>query len=65
MALTSFKYNSNYIKWGEKYSEKKAESKVAYSKSRTKKFLDRLSKAANSENPTYSFGLIEKTGLVN
>lgn len=63
-ALTSLKYNSNYIKWGEKYSEKETKNKVAYSKSRTKKFLDKLSKAANAENPTYSFGLIEKSGLV-
>lgn len=64
-ALTSLKYNSNYIKWGDKYSEKETKSTVAYSKSRTKKFLDKLSKAANAENPTYSFGLIEKNGFVN
>lgn len=64
-ALTSLKYNSNYIKWGEKYSEKKTKNTIAYSKSRTKKFLDKLSKAANAKNPTYSFGLIKSDGLVN
>lgn len=64
-ALTSLKYNSNYINWGEKYSEKETKNTVAYSKSRTKKFLDKLIKTANTENPTYSFGLIEKTGFVN
>lgn len=64
-ALTSLKYNSNYIKWGDKYSEKETKNTVAYSKSRTKKFLDKLIKTANTENPTYSFGLIEETGLIS
>lgn len=64
-SLTNLKYNSQYIKWAEKYSDKETKNKVAYSKSYTKKFLDKLSKTANKKNPTYSFGLIEKSGLVS
>lgn len=64
-ALTSLKYNSQYIKWAEKYSEKETKNTVSYSKSRTKKFLDKLNKTVNKENPTYSFGLIEKNGFIN
>ena len=64
-ALTSLKYNSNYIKWAEKYGAKEAKNTVSYGKSRTKKFLDKLNQNVNKEKPTYSFGLIEKKGLVN
>lgn len=64
-SLTSLKYNSQYIKWAEKYSEKDTKNTVSYGKSRTKKFLDKLNKNVNAENPTYSFGLIEKKGLIS
>lgn len=63
-ALTSMKYNSKYIKWAEKYSEKETKNTVAYSKSRTKKFLDRLQKEANAENPEYIFGLIDSDSMM-
>lgn len=63
-ALTSMKYNSKYIKWAEKYSEKETKNTVAYSKSRTKKFLDRLQKEANAENPEYIFGLIDSDSML-
>lgn len=63
-ALTSLKYNSKYISWAEKYSEKETKNTVAYSKSRTKKFLDRLQKEATAENPEYIFGLIDSDSML-
>lgn len=44
-ALTNAKYNSNYIKWVEKYSEKESKNTVTFSKSRTKKYLDKMSRS--------------------
>ena len=44
-ALTSGRYNSNYIKWVEKYSAKDTKNTITFSKSRTKKFNDKLTAA--------------------
>lgn len=63
-ALTSLKYNSNYIKWAEKYSKKKAQNTVSYGKSRTKKFLDKLQKESTAENPEYIFGFINSDRMM-
>lgn len=63
-ALTSLKYNSNYIKWAEKYSAKEAKNTVSYSKSRTKKFLDKFQKKATAEKPEYIFGLINSDNML-
>lgn len=59
-ALTSLKYNSNYIKWAEKYSKKKAKNTITYGKSRTKKFLDKVEKAFESDDLQFSLGFINK-----
>lgn len=63
-ALTSLTYNSKYIKWAEKYSEKDAKNTVKYDKSRTKKFLDRLQREAAAETPEYIFGLIDSDSMM-
>ncbi len=57
-ALTSAKYNSNYIKWAEKYSKKDTKNTVTYSKSRTKKVLDRITKEMSADDPEYSLYMI-------
>lgn len=64
-ALTNAKYNSNYIKWVEKYSQKESKSTVTFSKSRTKKFLDKQIKATKSDDPQTSVSLISKDVLVS
>lgn len=56
--IAGVKYNSSYIKWLEKYSAKEAKSTVAYSKSRTKKFVYKFSKAAYSDEPRLSLSII-------
>lgn len=63
--LANAKYNSKYIKWVEKYSEKESKSTVVYAKSRTKKFLDKLLAKTESEDPKFSFSLIDNDGLVS
>lgn len=63
-ALTSLKYNSNYIKWTEKYSKKETKNTIAYSKSRTKKFLDKIQKEAAAEKPEYILGFINSDRMM-
>lgn len=41
-ALSGGKYSSTYIKWAEKYSGKDAKNTVKFSKSKTKKFIDKM-----------------------
>lgn len=64
-ALTNAKYNSNYIKWVEKYSQKSTKNTITFSKSRTKKFLDKQIKATKSDNPQTSVSIISKDALVS
>lgn len=59
-ALTSAKYNSNYIKLAEKYSAKTSKNTVTFSKSRTKKFFDKYVKAAGADEPQYAIHFISK-----
>ena len=63
-ALTSLNYNSKYTNWAEKYSEKEAKNTVFYSKSRTKKLLDKIQKEAIAEKPEYIFGLIDSDSML-
>ena len=64
-ALTTAKYNANYIKWVEKYSQKESKNTVAFSKSRTKKFLDKQIKATKSDDPQTCVSLINKDGIAS
>lgn len=64
-ALTNAKYNSNYIKWVEKYSKKESKSKVTFSKSRTKKFLDKQIKVTKSDDPQTGVSIISKDVLLS
>lgn len=64
-ALTSAKYNSNYIKWMEKYSAKEATNTVSFGKSRTKKFYENQLKAFNSEEPQFLANIIDKDNIVS
>lgn len=59
-AIVAARYNSNYIKWVEKYSGREAKSTAVYSKSRTKKFLDKAEKAFKSSELQFSLYLINK-----
>lgn len=58
--MSGAKYNSTYIKWVEKYSAKDTKNTVAYSKSRTKKFMDKFLKAAHKDKPQYELNIINK-----
>lgn len=51
-ALTSAKYNSNYIKWLEKYGEKEAKNTVSFSKSLSASQEQRNSTKTNSKLST-------------
>lgn len=51
--MAGVKYNPTYIKWLEKYGAKETKSTVSYSKSRAKKFVDRVTKAANADEPQF------------
>lgn len=64
-ALTEAKYNSNYIKWVEKYSEKNAKNTVTFGKSRTKKFLDKMIKVTKSNDPQMCVSVINKNVLLS
>ncbi len=64
-ALTNAKYNATYIKWVEKYSAKSAKSTVTFSKSRTKKFLEKQIKATKSDDPQTSVSIINKDAVVS
>ncbi|MCM1328172.1 MAG: hypothetical protein NC253_01910 [Ruminococcus sp.] len=63
--LANAKYYSTYIKLAAKYSEKDTKNTVSYSKSRTKKFYDKIEKAANADTPQFSFTLIDKENIVH
>lgn len=58
--LAGAKYYSKYITWVEKYSEKDTKSTVTYSKSRTKKLLDKFKKATEKDTPQFSYSVINK-----
>lgn len=64
-ALTTAKYNSNYIKWVEKYSEKSTKNTVTFGKSRTKKFFDKQIKAIKGKDPQFSVSIVNKEALVS
>ena len=59
-ALTTAKYNSNYIKWVEKYSAKDTKNTVTFGKSRTKKFYEKQLKTLNAEEPQFALNLVTK-----
>ncbi|MDE5741143.1 MAG: hypothetical protein K2H90_01685, partial [Oscillospiraceae bacterium] len=64
-ALTTAKYNSNYIKWVEKYSEKDAKNTVTFGKSRTKKFYEKQMDAFNENDPQFALNMITKDEMVS
>lgn len=64
-ALTTAKYNSNYIKWVEKYSEKETKNTVSFSKSRTKKFYEKQLEAFNDKDPQFAVNMITKDEIVS
>lgn len=64
-AVAGASYNSSYIKWVEKYSEKDTSKTVQYSKSKTKKFLDKLEKASESDEPQFVVKLINKDEIAS
>lgn len=64
-ALTTAKYNSNYIKWVEKYSAKTSKSTVTFGKSRTKKFYEKQVKALNADEPQFALNLVTKDELIS
>lgn len=63
--MSGAKYNSTYIKWVEKYSAKDTKNTVAYSKSRTKKFMDKLLKAVRKDKPQFELDIINKDYVVS
>lgn len=63
-ALTTAKYNSKYIKWAEKYSEKELSDSVEYGKSKTKKFIDKMNSEITSDTE-YAFNIINKDRLLS
>ncbi len=63
-SAAGLKYHSDYIKWADKYSEKEAKNTVVYAKSRTKKFLDKITAKAASDSPKYSLGLIDGESML-
>lgn len=64
-ALTTAKYNSNYIKWVEKYSEKETKNTVSFGKSRTKKFYEKQLEAFNDKDPQFAVNMITKDEIVS
>lgn len=64
-AMTGAKYNSKYIKWVEKYSEKDTSKTVVYSKSRTKKFIDELEKASQKDEPQFALNMINEEIIIS
>lgn len=63
--LAGAKYNSKYITWVEKYSEKDSKTTVTYSKSRTKKLMDKLAKAAEKDTPQFSYSTVSKDYILH
>lgn len=64
-ALTTAKYNSNYIKWVEKYSAKSTKNTVTFSKSRTKKFYEKQVDALDAKNPQFAVSMITSDQIVH
>lgn len=64
-ALTNATYNSNYIKWVEKYSAKKSSKTISFSKSKTKKFYEDQAKKISAKKPQYSMDLINSDAVVS
>ncbi len=64
-ALTTAKYNSNYIKWVEKYSAKSSKNTVTFGKSRTKKFYEKQLKAFNAKDPQFAVHMVTKDELIS
>lgn len=64
-SLAGASYSSTYIKWVEKYSEKDTTKTVTYSKSRTKKLLDKLEKASEKDEPQFIIKLINNEEIVS
>ncbi len=59
-SISGAKYSSAYIKLAEKYRDKEAKNTITYSKSRTKKFWDKYTKAISSDKPEFNLYLINK-----
>ncbi|MDE7289744.1 MAG: hypothetical protein K2N71_09650 [Oscillospiraceae bacterium] len=64
-ALTGASYSSTYIKLVEKYSEKDTTKTVTYSKSMTKKLLDKLEKAYGKDEPQFTIKLINNEEIAS
>lgn len=64
-SLAGASYNSTYIKWVEKYSEKDTTKTVKYSKSMTKKLLDKLEKASEKDEPQFIIRLINNEEIAS
>lgn len=64
-SLTGASYSSTYIKWVKKYSEKDTTKTVAYSKSMTKKLLDKLEKACEKDEPQFIIKLINNKEIAS
>ncbi len=56
-------YNSKYIKWVKKYSEKEQKNTVSFGKSRTKKVYENFYKACSKEEVQVKFNIINKTEI--
>lgn len=58
-AMADASYSSKYIKWVEKYSQKKTSKTISYSKSKTKDFFDKYN-AVREENKPLSYSLVDE-----
>lgn len=64
-SLAGAGYSSTYIKLVEKYSEKDTTKTVTFSKSRTKKLLDKLEKASEKDEPQFIIKLTNNMEIVS
>lgn len=64
-ALAGASYSSKYIKWVEKYSEKDTTKTVTYSKSRTKKFLDKYEKNTDKDELQFALNISDKNSIIS
>lgn len=64
-ALTSAKYNSNYIRLVEKYSAKDAKNTISFGKSKTKKFYENQLVEFDDDNPQFLVNMIDKETIVS
>ncbi len=58
-------YNSKYIKWVKKYSEKEQKNTVSFGKSRTKKAFEKFYKASSKEEIQVKLNIINKTEIAS